>query len=1325
MAVFDLQVFLQERLRAFDENMDVSSGSPADTQVIQPIMRRLGTDPFTVDSATFITSRLQQAFPEMSTEEGDALTDMLVKPSVLILDPFVREVFRIRNGQSFKDPTILTTDEADALGANLFSTRELGDFARGTGRVYFSQPRTVSVTPANFFTSKGGLHFFPDGKQDITVEEMLLNVDGSLYYFDINAIAEQAGTSYNIDPRELVNIANLEGTAKVTNLRRFASGNSAETAVEFAGRAQQELTERSMVTLRGIGAQIPKAFAEVTRLAVVGFGDPEMQRDVLRGGGLGNLLAGGTLGKTVLDGINKANTRRFAVDDVGIDFTALVDSNNASAYVLTVMFAFDGTPLIRDLPILKVIDSVTLDVVDQAFLPYYTQRPWTLRKQELTLSGIPGGILFPDTAAGTVSIPDNEVHVGGHYDVSVRGSSFDSSSLVLDNITDADPAAAGVSLVFVSDSVVQLNDLILGNSPGDNYAIGDDTYLALYYAQQYGYTLQILDGIAAGDYRVTAQVQLFGASPQLTISPAVTDAVAAAVSIPPGIPARWRLVDTIDIDLTEPKDTRISGTDLRTLQNSDTVSTGTAVNFAALGVSVGDTLRVFEGLSKGDYSVKSFPTFDAIKVDRALAATELGIEYSIFKANTAGGLQLPLIRISQLELLDTAGQPVGSIIPYANPVDIQSRAFENPGRGVKKDLPNATLGLVSVPITTFGLPLGLQTLVISFSDTSTSVIVTFGGTFGSMLSAQQIVDYINDQAAISIGVNTTLAVLLQYQGDYYVGLVPLDVSMYVGPCSAQPILFGGDVMYRVGDVRADGIIWNDPTLSISSDNLDVVQVLDGVQPGFYGNLNPTDTVLVSSGSGFAPELGRHIKVGSRSLGGARCYFLSPTSIEFGANSVFEVTLSSGAILKYLPDPTLGAVRVPPYPTTTYPSDGSVAASSYSFYASYNFAQESTIPGDILTLLYVPIVGTTSVASIIAGLVGKSLVVSVAGSADQVIVFGHDKANNADDVLREELVGQINTAVGKQIASLSATNYLTFIGDVSIVVRGTGTANGLLGYPLSDSPNNSFNVGDNGVYTITSVSDGALLVTPAFTYSESSVKYQISRPGTQRCSSTQMSANTSAAGLYYFDVELVSEGTGDQYNIDSNVQLHARGYRSDGYYLTTEDSNLTFSVTERPHLHVSRSILEVGVSDKPSNATQLSGQNLEVTYDRSTLTSDVQNFVLAETERVVCSNPLSRHLVPHLVRFDLEYVGGSSADIVSNDITTYVQKLFPSDFLEVGALVNIAYQRGATGVMNPIDLIAIVHNYDRTVQAQRSQNALNTGRLAAFMVDVINVNRRSS
>jgi hypothetical protein len=48
--------------------------------------------------------------------------------------------------------------------------------------------------------------------------------------------------------------------------------------------------------------------------------------------------------------------------------------------------------------------------------------------------------------------------------------------------------------------------------------------------------------------------------------------------------------------------------------------------------------------------------------------------------------------------------------------------------------------------------------------------------------------------------------------------------------------------------------------------------------------------------------------------------------------------------------------------------------------------------------------------------------------------------------------------------------------------------------------------------------------------------------------------------------------------------------------------------------------------------------------------------------------------------------------------------------------------GATYITNPVELIAVVHNVDRSVSVDRSQNRINTGRLAAFIPDALNIKR---
>ena len=91
------------------------------------------------------------------------------------------------------------------------------------------------------------------------------------------------------------------------------------------------------------------------------------------------------------------------------------------------------------------------------------------------------------------------------------------------------------------------------------------------------------------------------------------------------------------------------------------------------------------------------------------------------------------------------------------------------------------------------------------------------------------------------------------------------------------------------------------------------------------------------------------------------------------------------------------------------------------------------------------------------------------------------------------------------------------------------------------------------------------------------------------------------------------------NIDTDTPMQAYNYRADGYRLTTEESDLSFSRAEKPHLHVSRTINEVGTNDDPENATTLIGQNLQFNYDYSTLVGTMQDYLQSELERVVCSN----------------------------------------------------------------------------------------------------------
>lgn len=1334
MTIIDLQSFLQERIQVFDETIDIGPGSKADTQIIQPVLRRLGPDPFTVDIRAFILDRLNQEFPEFATTDGDALTDLLIKPIELLFDPMVREHQRVRANLSFRDPTILTLDEAETLGSNYFVSLETGNVSKGQVRIYYPSPQSTRVTPANFVMSRSGLTFFPDGIQSIRVEEMLFNVEGSLYYFDVNVVAEQAGDQYNIEADEIVSIANLAAAVRVTNKRRFRDGVAAEDTSTYVGRIERGTTDRTLVTKRGIVSQVSNSFPELTRLNVVGMNDPEMQRDIVKGGGLGGIIQAGVAGEAIADGDNLLLTRRFTFNpsDGPIDFMALMGPPGVdmSQWRLILHGAWLGLPPARDIVIRSVVNSTTLELAEQVIPITQTGIVWELRKNSITLSDIPGGILFPDGPNGTVSVPDGQIHVGGATDTYLRGTVFDTGSLAISNITDDSPLLSGVEASSAGGTQVTLADLLMAPAIGATYVSGDATYRTLADLPTSNVALQILTGPGAGIYTIESVTQVPGASPIITI----------VETVPVFSPVRWRIVDVIDIDLNEPKETRISGIDLNTLQGSNIVDTGSNVSFADFGVVQNDTLRILSGPDAGDFNIVSvtpFPSYTKLVLDRALSTTGASLRYTVFKASSPGGVQLPFIRMTSIDLLDSNLQPIGSKIPYAKPIGAYSRAFSNPAHGVKISLDDAILGIVGIST---GGSANVNGKILQVKVGVTTYTITFVG--ANPIPLATIISQIN------AAVGQTIATVVDTDKLGIFPIIPTAVSIVGGTnigTSALPALFGGmtyltDSMVRSPTFDSFANYFSTEVVPPLDLTYDVLQVIDGTQIGYYGidfaypypGVTVTPPVGLTApnflsihGLGFFPQNRIRFQVGSRSFGSARVYFLEPTTVEFSPSTRFLAALDNGSTLRFLPDPTNDAQLVPPLPGGVKPKDGTTGPGVTTMTSlSSDFIKKRIKPGDVLQIDFIPVKGTVILADPIVTLAFKTLIISLAGGPDLTITFVRDNTLiPATDVSRQGVANEINSAVGQSIASIDGTNHLVLNPTVALTIRKTGTANALLGFStVSDQSNQAKHTGRYTITTVSTTSLGFTPPTPNDLTTENNEQFTIVRPGTQRVGATQMALNKAEAGLYYADVELVSEGTGDVYNIEADQSLFPDGYGADGYYLTTDNPVLSFSGVEKLHLRLSRTINEVGTDDDPSVATQLLGQNIQLSYDLSTLTGDVQGFLSSDLERVVCASPLARHLTPHFIRLDCFYTGGPKETEVQPDVETLINALFPDQQLQVSAIEKILSDRGATSIANPLTLFGIIYNVDRSVTLEKSQDRINVGRLAAFIPERVNLTR---
>jgi len=673
-----LREFIEERLREYDPLIDLTPGSDAQSEIVEPLMQRVGLEFQNTDFRLFAQDRLFQDL-RISTTENDGIDDTLIKPTTLLLEPVKRAIASVRGSQSIRYPDSLSEEEADAILANWFSARRPGDYATGIGRMLFTIPTALSVTPSTRFLSTTGLVFYPTETQSITTEQMLLQKSGGYYYFDVVLQAESPGEEYTLEPGELVAVEGIGTTVQVTNLRRFSAGLDRETNEEFTQRAEDSLTERSLTSSRGNRARLGETFDDIVSMELVGYGDPEMQRDILTGKGNGDVFASGKCLMVrqymlAFDGYEDrgedGQTRPEVGDEVILNYSvpwhvgqpgqppSAVDwtKKHERFYITKILFSsldsgftgwrgiflyeLDHVPVVLDPPAMSFTPWLS-----NIFLATFAH----FKEGTITISGMPGGIRNPNTVDGRLRVLANQIHVGGHHDVYLRSATSAADSLVLDNLTDNLPLVSGDHLRTFGGT--DLANVVEGWVNGEEV-----NWIRIGVLP--GMTLVIENGLDAGSYKV------LGVRPDSLIIDTELTAVASGL--------RYRVLDEVNVDLINPRNIKFpkEGTppnDLSTTAGSDQLVLGT--DLFEHGVEVGDIIEIESGADAGSFTIQRFDETLGGRgpvVERDLTATSSNLGYTVYSSQD--GIQLPLIRVKSIEVLDSSQQPSGTTVPYALPV---------------------------------------------------------------------------------------------------------------------------------------------------------------------------------------------------------------------------------------------------------------------------------------------------------------------------------------------------------------------------------------------------------------------------------------------------------------------------------------------------------------------------------------------------------------------------------------------------------------------------------------------------------------------------------
>jgi hypothetical protein len=1170
---------------------------------------------------------------------------------------------------------------------------------------------------------------------------MLLNKEGSYYYFDVSVVAEQPGDQYNVEPDEVSSVFGLSSVVRVTNKRRFTAGRPQEDAVTFVNRVTASLSEKSLVTEKGITATLLDAFRDIAQLRSVGFGDPEMQRDVLTGGGLGPLLASGTMGEVLVDLECRPRSRRVRLLDATTPNLMVLASQKA----LTLTLAFGRNPAdpiqVKDYVVRAAVSSDTLDLEEQE-LDFTSPRRgvWMLRERTLTLSHIPGGILFPSTLDGTLEVAPDTLHIGGCTDVYLRGSSLEYGSLQLFAAEDEEPALEGQQAFVVHQELwpgagqidyVTLRDFETNRALFAGGPLREQLQRAVADQQ----ALRIVDGPFAGTYPLRSIVLPAGdVLVQLGVDGPTFGSSEAG-------PFRWALVDRITIDLNDPKVIRLRGDDMRSVAGQPFLESTSTTPFASFGVVDGDTVEILNGVNAGSYEVTAItgPFGSVLTLDKPVPRSQTNMSFVVFRRNAAGVLTPPLVRLRRVGLMDTQGQPLGVDVPYGRCLGAVSEAFANQGNGVKVAPADVTLGLVGEQPVSSVLPSGTLRIDRYMLPDMTTLTAVF----------QVVVPAATSGAALCLLINQQLGMQVAFiRPDGRLAIAPTPHSVLtIAVANNNPTfvsaLLGAARDFSTNQVHSQMVVggggWRGTLLQPALDDLDVLEVLTGTQRGAVGglHLDPIDDSYLLAGESFFPETGVVTQVGSRSLGTARLYFLDPTYAEAGPHTQLAF-LKDGERLLFRPDPANSAPIIPAPPSGKKPGAGFATATNVWQAApsgGVDFFAEGVQPGDLLVPDYMPIVGLNALDPVVNDLHGKQLLLSVDAVTFRPITFVNDDPAVGPQALnRTAIATQINQQFGASIATVNSAHKLELVASTLLVVRRSGSANAIFGLPTNtEVGNTSANSRSWRILSVPQNSPSRLIVEPGLSLAApagsptaiycdfSRHQYQVVRPQMQRISPSEMAENVSA-GLYYWDVQLVSQGCGDRFNLPDRSMMSAEGLRVFGYELTNHNPELSFSTEEKLKLHVSPYIYSVGANLSPEDATPISGANLFVEYERSPLVAAVSAFITSRYERVTNASLLARHLLPHFLRFALRYAGAPKESEVREAIYKYVADLAPNSKFEVSDIAQLLGNIGVHSVQNPVDLIALVHDTDRAIRLQLSQDYLTTTDLSAFFIDDVALTR---
>jgi hypothetical protein len=283
----------------------------------------------------------------------------------------------------------------------------------------------------------------------------------------------------------------------------------------------------------------------------------------------------------------------------------------------------------------------------------------------------------------------------------------------------------------------------------------------------------------------------------------------------------------------------------------------------------------------------------------------------------------------------------------------------------------------------------------------------------------------------------------------------------------------------------------------------------------------------------------------------------------------------------------------------------------------------------------------------------------------------------------------------------------FSRDENTLERAIGTVRVFFEQPTS------FEVTTNTVLT----ADNGQVFSPLQTQSISASGMSVNTG--QKITKTAMESNiiyNQNITYYYVDISVQSVNAGDDNSLLSDGDyLSITNYTAEGWYLSAEDPNLSFSTEDQVNLTFSSTF---------NDGIAMTGEAIRIVYEYAPTVAEIQDYVDDDEERVVTTDTLIKHFQPAYVDIALTYEGlgldTADAEIYVRD---FINSISQGTYFEVSDLIAMLYENGATRVVTPIEVFVLTINYDREYRAIRFSDRYRTEKRTHFIARNIDIERQ--